>query len=280
MDSSIMKGSENVSESTDQNISIQHYVSKKDSSNLYSTDNWLLLVLRSGFMEIQYDDNIIRLKSNQMIILPINKEVRFTVKKDMCDVVYTFYEQLMPFNKLFIDDLCKKSYLSKGNPKSEVLDLHIHLQKVIDIQYEILAEKTITPDLSTIFVNQLFGLINMYYSKEELIRFFSVMRASCIDFKKYILLNYENKDIQTLADECNMSIPTFNRYFRSNFGESALQWLNKKKAEIIYREIISSVKTFAEIAYDNNFSSTSYLTAFCKRYFDLTPDQIRRISHK
>lgn len=278
MDESNIKRYE--SELCDANTKIQHYISLEDSSGFYITENWSILIVNTGMMELRYDKIVVRLKENEMTIIPANKEIQVIVKKGSSAILFFFYHQLSCCNKLFIDDVSQKSGQIKTLNKTVSLKLHLCLKQMLAIEEAVYLDGKSSVDTDDIFINIWFMMLRKYYQEDELINFFSVMNVKNIDFKSYILLHYENKDINKLAEECNMSIPTFNRYFRNNFGESALQWLNKKKAELIYRELLLSAKSFAEIAYDNNFSSAAYLTAFCKRYFKLTPDQIRKQSHK
>lgn len=266
------------SEMCDANTKIQHYISLEDSSGFYVTENWSILIVNSGMIELRYDKKMVRLNESEMTIIPVNVELQVIVKKGSSATLFFFYDQLFSSNKLFIDEISQKDDQMKNQNKKVTLKLHTYLKQMLAIEEAVFLDGKSSIDTDDIFINMWFMMLRKYYQEDELINFFSLMNVRNIDFKSYILLHYENKDINTLADECNMSIPTFNRYFRNNFGESALQWLNKKKADLIYRELLLTAKSFAEIAYDNNFSSSAYLTAFCKRYYKLTPDQIRKQS--
>lgn len=257
---------------------VRYYTSEKKESNSYKIENWGLMIVRSGTVIIEIDSVCTSLNTNDMFIIPVNRRVKISLEESTKICYLFFYDQLSFCNRTFIDDMTNKTAKSGISKQAQTLKLHPYIEQAVDFTESIYQDKNLCSYMEKIFINQLMVLIRYYYNDEELFSFFKAMEVKNIDFKSYILLNYDNKDIQTLANECNMSIPTFNRYFRNSFGESPLQWLNKKKAYAIYQELITSAKPFAEVAYDNNFSSAAYLTAFCKRYFCLSPEQIRRRS--
>lgn len=253
---------------------IFHYLAEKDFSGIYTSDNWSIVILHTGEVQFGYDNMKTCLVEGQMTIIPIKKELYVDVAAGSLITVFFFYDQLSYCNKSFVDSILKK--WSCASKTIAPLKVHTYISRMLEIEQAIFQDGYCCFYLDKIFINELIALIRLYYEDEDINDFFSIMNGFNIDFKSYVLLNYENKDIMKLAEECNMSIATFNRYFRKNFGESPLQWLNKKKADLIYRELVSSEKTITEIAYDNNFSSTSYLTLFCKKYHNQTPNQIRK----
>ena len=86
---------------------------------------------------------------------------------------------------------------------------------------------------------------------------------------------YYSENVEKLAELANLSPTTFNRRFKKTFGISFAQWLEKRKAEDILRDIRMTDKTFSEIADAHGFSSAAYFTTFCKRHFGKTPKELR-----
>jgi len=123
---------------------------------------------------------------------------------------------------------------------------------------------------------ELFLLLQAYYTREELAGFFYPILCNEMEFKDLVLSNYRKaKDLQELAALVNMSLVTFNRHFKKAFFMSAAQWMEEQRAGDILHEIQMSHKTFCEISLEYNFSSPSYFTAFCRRKFGKSPKQIR-----
>ena len=122
-------------------------------------------------------------------------------------------------------------------------------------------------------------LFRAYYPKEELAAFFYPLLGKELDFKDFVLANFlEVKDLTEFADLANLSIDTFKRRFKETFDMPAHKWIAQRKSEFIYRDLIASSKSFADIAMQYNLSSQAYLSTFCKRFYEKTPQEIRNSS--
>ena len=55
-----------------------------------------------------------------------------------------------------------------------------------------------------------------------------------------------------------------------------MKWLLQQRARHIYKDLIDSDLSLTEIAERYYFSSSGYLSAFCRRVFGLSPIKIRR----
>ncbi len=121
-------------------------------------------------------------------------------------------------------------------------------------------------------------LFRGYYSREELAAFFYPILSEDMSFKEFVLSHFRKvENVEKLAELANLSPTTFNRRFKKTFGISFAQWLEKRKAEDILRDIRMTDKTFSEIADAHGFSSAAYFTTFCKRHFGKSPSEIRSL---
>lgn len=124
--------------------------------------------------------------------------------------------------------------------------------------------------------NELILLLREYYTKEELAHFFYPILSQDWDINSFVWSHYKKAaDVNELAEMAHLSLVTFNRRFKKAFGETAARWLERRRAEDVLREIQLSRKSFSEIAMELRFSSSAYLTTFCKRYFGKTPKELR-----
>lgn len=123
---------------------------------------------------------------------------------------------------------------------------------------------------------ELFLYFRAFYSNEQLAAFFYPIIGADIDFKDFVISHYrEVKDVKEFAGRVNMSVSTFNRRFRQEFGMSAHKWLVRRKSESVLNDILMSNLTFAEISLKYNFSSPSYLVSFCRRMYGKAPNELR-----
>lgn len=115
------------------------------------------------------------------------------------------------------------------------------------------------------------------YDNDALARFFyPLLGGHSISFKDFVISNYRNySDVTSFAAAANMSVSTFTRAFRKSFGTTVYKWMNARKAEFIYKDIVMTEMTFAEIADRHGFSSQAYLVYYCRRHFGMPPRELR-----
>ena len=115
------------------------------------------------------------------------------------------------------------------------------------------------------------------YSLEELVYFFYPIMHADTDFQNFVYANYRDiRDVQEFAEKANMSVRTFSRKFKDTFNDTASNWLTARRAEAILYDIIKTTDSFTEIATKHGFSSSAYLTNFCKQRFGRTPVTLRK----
>lgn len=240
----------------------------------FELDSWMLLFVLEGQTHICINNTeSFDVIAKQMILLPLKSFVTISAQTDVKLLKCTFYNS-SDFN---IDTYIDGIQHTATKIKDDNCILSVNKQMSMFLSFLLnLGEKGLQcTELNRLLTDELFILLRAYYSSDDLASLFNKAIAQSFDFKSFVLKNYKDKDIQSLADACHMSIATFNRRFRENFGESALQWINKRKAEMIFKDLRQTRKSLIEIADENNFSSTSYLTTFCKKYFNNTPEKIR-----
>lgn len=114
------------------------------------------------------------------------------------------------------------------------------------------------------------------YTRDELFMLLQPAIEQRSSFKDFVYRNYRNiLDVKTFAVKANMSVSTFQRWFKLEFGQLPGEWLKERRAEIVLREIITTDKPFSVIAEEFGFSSGSHLGTFCKQHFGQLPSRLR-----
>lgn len=123
---------------------------------------------------------------------------------------------------------------------------------------------------------ELFILLRAFYSPEEL---YDLLRSAIgreVGFKDFVLRHYaEISDVKTFAIQAKMSLATFQRKFKQEFGRPVSQWLTERRAERLLRELRNTDKNLSTIAQEMNFSSLNYLCVFCRQHFGMKPSEVR-----
>lgn len=124
---------------------------------------------------------------------------------------------------------------------------------------------------------ELFLYLHMCYSLEQLVYFFYPIMNQDNDFQNFVVANYRDiRDVKELAEKAHMSVSTFSRKFKDTFNDTAQHWLLARRAELILYDIVRTNDSFKEIAERHNFSSSAYLSNFCKQRFGKTPATLRK----
>ena len=126
-------------------------------------------------------------------------------------------------------------------------------------------------------ITTLLIMIRVYYSPEELCRFFSPILSSDTLFSEQVRMNHlKYRTVNDLATAMNMTSQQFTRRFNSVFGQSPHEWMQQEKSRLIYGEICNSNMPFKEIANRYGFTVQANFNRFCQLMFSMSPGDIRK----
>jgi len=126
-------------------------------------------------------------------------------------------------------------------------------------------------------INELLILIRLYYSEEQLGRFFYFILSSDTAFSEFVRMSYlQYPTVNKLAEAMNMTPQQFTRRFNSVFGQAPYGWMQREKARLVYGEICRSDKPIKEIASKYGFPIPANFNRFCKTSFGMNPGEIRK----
>ena len=125
---------------------------------------------------------------------------------------------------------------------------------------------------------EFFLYLKTCFGRAEIAKFmYPLIGSSSMSFKDFIISNYRQYgDVRSFASAANMSESTFSRKFKAVFGTTAHKWLNDRRAEEVYKDIVLTEMNFTEISDKYGFSSPAYLVFYCRKHFGKTPGAIRK----
>lgn len=236
-----------------------------------------LVILLQGDIEIRYEiDKYFTPQLGDMFLLPKNKQITTFARKATTLLLCSFTNDLKLCSRSSIQQL--SHFISESTCQSPYcLKLDIRLQNFFSLLVDSLKEGLGCMHYHQIKRDELFLYLRAGYTKEELAQFFYPILGRDLDFKDFILTNSRKIfDVKDFAIQANMSLSTFNRRFKETFNDTAKNWLLMRKQEFVKRDVALSNLPFCEIAEKYQFSSTSYLVTFCKKYFGKTPNELRK----
>ncbi len=126
-------------------------------------------------------------------------------------------------------------------------------------------------------LQELFRLLNLEYTRATLNDFICQFHCKESGFRKRVYaLKGRPITLEELAEYLEMSESILKRRFLTEFGMPPQKWLALQRSRYIFRDIIQSKAQIKDIAQRYEFSTTSYLSLFCKKYLGDTPQNIRK----
>ncbi|MFP4092118.1 MAG: Cache 3/Cache 2 fusion domain-containing protein, partial [Cyclobacteriaceae bacterium] len=94
---------------------------------------------------------------------------------------------------------------------------------------------------------------------------------------QYIRFNLsEDLNMQSLADKAHMSQSTFFRAFKSYFGMTPTDYINRERVLKAYQLLKTPEKSVADVCFEVGYNNTSYFIKQFKMYHGLTPKQFKK----
>lgn len=253
---------------------------KGSSSPVYfETERSMLCFVEKGSVEAWFGKHrMAHIEEGHFFLVPAG--VVFGNKaQDHTQVVCCSFADTPKFCNLYtIETLSKEVKVREDMSVSPVFTLPIceRLHSFLELLVACMNDGIQCVHFHQIKVQELFLMLRMYYSKEDLARMFAPILGHDNEFRRFVLDHYkEFVDIKQFASLANMTPSTFQRRFKQMFRLPVSEWLTRRKSELIIREIKTSSKTINEISDEYGFSSVQYFSNFCKRQFGKTPTELR-----
>lgn len=240
-------------------------------------DTTFLVIVLEGDIEVRYGiDKHFSPRPGYMFLLPKNEQVTTYAQKSSTLLLCSFVSDLKLCSRFSIQQL-SRYVIGDISQEPYCLKLDERIQGFLPLLVSSLREGLGCVHYHQIKRDELFLYLRAGYTKEELALFFYPILGKDMEFKDFVLMNSRSIfDVKDFAIRANMSLSTFNRRFKETFNATAKTWLLLRKQEFVRSNVTLSNLPFSEIAEKYQFSSTSYLITFCKKYFGKTPNELRK----
>lgn len=240
-------------------------------------DTTFLVFMLEGDVEIRYEvDKYFYPLVEYIFLLPKNQQITAYARKATTLLLCSFASDLKLCSRFSIQQL-SRYVIGDISQEPYCLKLDERIQGFLPLLVSSLREGLGCVHYHQIKRDELFLYLRAGYTKEELALFFYPILGKDMEFKDFVLMNSRSIfDVKDFAIRANMSLSTFNRRFKETFNATAKTWLLLRKQEFVRSDVTLSNLPFSEIAEKYQFSSTSYLITFCKKYFGKTPNELRK----
>ena len=157
------------------------------------------------------------------------------------------------------------------------LETNIRLQHFVQGITDILADGMKCRIYFQTVITNLLIMLRVYYSPEQLCRFFYSILSPDTFFSEQVRLHYRQcRTVNDLALAMNMTTQQLTRRFNAVFGQPPYEWMQHEKSRLIYADICKSNKSFKDIAKRHGFTAQANFNRFCQSIFSMSPGEIRK----
>lgn len=234
-----------------------------------------ILFVSEGSFEIVNDPTHDRSAiTDEMIFIPPFTSLKGRALSPLKLILLTFENNNSLYQKLNLE--CQAITCNSVTIGFKIMKINPHIQHFLSSISSYLNDNINCIGLFLNKQSELFYLLKMYYSRDEVINFFCSILCNKNEFKQNVLKNYtRDSSVSDLALKCNMSLKTFTRRFKENFGETPYQWLLKQNIKEIRMKLANPNIQIKDIAFEFGFASASHFSNFCKTQMNESPQAIR-----
>ena len=241
-------------------------------------ENHCLFFLINGRIDLFYESQTYSLRKGKFWLIPMSSDYKIHATTDSFLVMNYFIRPADSCEKNALENL---SILLENNEQISLLKINKPLKSFLSSMVFYLNEGAFCKHFHEIKQKELLFILRYFYTKKEIANLFAPIISKNLDFKNIVLSNYLHaSSVKELARICNCSLSSFNRFFKSNFNENPSLWLQNQKVKYIAGRLSDKNIPLVQIIDEFRFSSPSHFTHFCKKHFDLTPSQFRRLHAK
>lgn len=250
-----------------------HKATAKSSFKIQNQKQDCIVFLLDGVLNVETERcEGALVEARRMFFIAQNEVHLLTAVTEVATLQLFFNNKPFVCDKFFLKDIAKKDFCVEFYPLPilPVVDDFLH-QVISYIDSEMFCRH-----MHDLKQTEYIFLLRAFYAREELVRFFSPLLTSDLDFRGLVLMHYlKAKSVKELAGRLNMGLRTFERKFKETFHEAPSRWMNHQKGMRIGRDLANSDLSIADLIQKYEFSSAAHFTTYCKKMLGYTPTVIR-----
>ena len=216
-------------------------------------------------------------KTGESILVPLHTPCVITAMEDVRLMIIKLNLSVTFCDRLPLELLLEAGGKIKKDTDIGVLEPNQRVTNFVNTMQDYLQDGLKCSFFFEAKIHEFLFLVRAYYDKQVVFNFFKPIYSTDFIFSSNVYKNLDHvKNIEEMADKLHYSLSGFEKKFKKVFNVSPHRWMQEQKAKKIYHEIHCSKKTFAEMAFEYDFSSPSHFNVFCKLFFGCTPGELRK----
>lgn len=250
---------------------------RDEELTLESGDYFMFVFVEGKSVTFTYSEEEETFRRNEpfFLFLNVRKHVHIVANQKTRVSSFSFTKPLQ---------LCDSYSISNLKPHAPLemtfisLEIVTPLQMCLDSIKYLMADKIRCKEMLSMKLREIFFIIAAYYEADDIGCLLAPLLQREVDFKEFVTHNFLRVGtVQELADLRGQSLRQFKKDFQEAFNTPPYTWMLQEKAKFIDERLSDPTVPFTEIIEDFGFSSPSHFTVFCRRQFNMTPTQRRKM---
>ncbi len=250
-------------------------VEKSYSFSLGNSDYNHLFFLLEGEVVVSCNEFSKKtIHEHEFVLIPIAADV-LCKTTTYCRIMILSFDYLPVFGSQYHKSLIQTC--STLTYQFVALAIDEPLKNFIDLLLIYFKEGLNKPLLHEIKTQELFVILQSFYTKKQIAMFFHPIIGHSSEFRTTVYRNYRKvTSLEELASLFNIEKRTFTRQFKEEFGKSPYQWLLNQKAKHVHFSLVDTKNSLDNIRKEHGFKFAAHFTRFCWEQFSCSPVKLRK----
>ena len=232
-----------------------------------------IIYLLEGTAQITVADDKYKMKKDDLILINYGQSFMWQQEADLLVCTIEIQKEMFGNNTVLDTDSFRcNSVTDKENSYKEIKRL------ISDLIVEYTEDSIeMTFKKKSLFFALLDILLNRYISGQNLISAVIPEDRYFAGIIEYINANYgRHLNLHEVAGAAFMTDSAFSRYFKKNVGINYSEYLNNVRLQHAAEDLLSSNKTFTEVALNNGFTDLAMFSKAFKKHYKATPSEYKK----
>lgn len=233
----------------------------------------------SGFNFLSSEENA-QIEGNEAVLLRCGSYFLDLLQEVEQDKVEVYAVHLFPdiLKKLYVDELPEIIEKRAYTTRNQIIAPQDIISKFIDsLEFYFQNPSLVSDDLVELKIKELILLLIQTKNIESILELVMDLNSTrTINLKKVINTHlYSDLSVKELAKLSNLSLSSFKREFKKEFGDSPKNYIIRKRLDKAKELLSITHMSVSEIAYETGFNDPLYFTRLFKKHEGIAPTLFR-----
>ncbi|MCI2082487.1 MAG: AraC family transcriptional regulator [Bacteroidales bacterium] len=241
-----------------------------------TTENYIFFILEGEWSITCNEFAAKDFKNGEMILIPKTASLKVSILTDSKILVFKFDTISSGCDRFALQSY--EEYCANVRYNFNPTPIRKPLDTFLDQMVYYLNNGMDCVHLHEIKEKELFLLLRKFYQPDELADFFHPIIGKSLDFRQFVMRNYENvKSVEELVKLSMYGRSSFFSKFKREFGMSVKEWMLNQKSKQVLLKLSDPDVTVKSVMDEFEFDSYEQFNRFCKKHYHNTPSALLKV---